>query len=110
MEAILLWLSLLLTCLLFFVVATSFGIRLAILEEGEIVFKESQLCIKKQNDPRQRPGMAWFPDFKSCLFTFLDPLKLDVPEEKSTASQQQQSTSKNFTEEELEEWLDSMIS
>ncbi|XP_049681186.1 cell death regulator Aven [Accipiter gentilis] len=39
-----------------------------------------------------------------------DPLKLDVPEEKSTASQQQQSTSKNFTEEELEEWLDSMIS
>lgn len=110
MEAILLWLSLLLTCLLFFVVATSFGIWLAILEEGEIVFKESQLCIKKQNGPRQRPGMAWFPDFKSCLFTFLDPLKLDVPEEKSTASQQQQSTSKNFTEEELEEWLDSMIS
>ncbi|KAM9652086.1 cell death regulator Aven [Morphnus guianensis] len=39
-----------------------------------------------------------------------DPLKLDVPEEKSTASQQQQSTSKNFTEEELEDWLDSMIS
>ncbi|XP_075610241.1 cell death regulator Aven [Balearica regulorum gibbericeps] len=39
-----------------------------------------------------------------------DPLKLDVPEEKSTASQQQQSTSKNVTEEELEDWLDSMIS
>ncbi|KFQ77802.1 Cell death regulator Aven, partial [Phaethon lepturus] len=38
------------------------------------------------------------------------PLKLDVPEEKSTASQQQQSTSKNVTEEELEDWLDSMIS
>ncbi|XP_075359134.1 cell death regulator Aven [Mycteria americana] len=39
-----------------------------------------------------------------------DPLKLDTPEEKSTASQQQQSTSKNVTEEDLEEWLDSMIS
>ncbi|KFQ90092.1 Cell death regulator Aven, partial [Phoenicopterus ruber ruber] len=39
-----------------------------------------------------------------------DSLKLDVPEEKSTASQQQQSTSKNVTEEELEDWLDSMIS
>ncbi|NXJ50509.1 AVEN regulator, partial [Spizaetus tyrannus] len=39
-----------------------------------------------------------------------DPLKLDMAEEKSTASQQQQSTSKNFTEEELEDWLDSMIS
>ncbi|NWU59714.1 AVEN regulator, partial [Dromas ardeola] len=40
-----------------------------------------------------------------------DPLKLDMPEEKSTASQQQQqSTSKNVTEEELEDWLDSMIS
>ncbi|NXQ92337.1 AVEN regulator, partial [Nyctibius grandis] len=38
------------------------------------------------------------------------PLKLDVPEEKSTASQQPQSTSKNVTEEELEDWLDSMIS
>nr|XP_009667177.1 PREDICTED: cell death regulator Aven [Struthio camelus australis] len=39
-----------------------------------------------------------------------DPLKLDVPEEKSRASQQQQSASKNVTEEELEDWLDSMIS
>lgn len=39
-----------------------------------------------------------------------DPLKLDMPEEKSTASQQQQSTSKTVTEEELEEWLDSIIS
>ncbi|XP_064316205.1 cell death regulator Aven [Phalacrocorax carbo] len=39
-----------------------------------------------------------------------DPLKPDVPEEKSTASQQQQSTSRNVTEEELEDWLDSMIS
>ncbi|KAM6274419.1 cell death regulator Aven [Porphyrio hochstetteri] len=39
-----------------------------------------------------------------------DPLKLDVPEEKSTASQEQQSTPKNVTEEELEDWLDSMIS
>ncbi|NWR70936.1 AVEN regulator, partial [Centropus unirufus] len=38
-----------------------------------------------------------------------ETLKLDVPEEKSTASQQQ-STSKNVTEEELEDWLDSMIS
>ncbi|NXO59526.1 AVEN regulator, partial [Aramus guarauna] len=37
-----------------------------------------------------------------------DPL--DMPEEKSTASLQQQSTSKNVTEEELEDWLDSMIS
>ncbi|NWS69121.1 AVEN regulator, partial [Crotophaga sulcirostris] len=37
-----------------------------------------------------------------------DTLKL--PEEKSTASQQKQSTSKNVTEEELEDWLDSMIS
>ncbi|XP_027314650.1 cell death regulator Aven [Anas platyrhynchos] len=39
-----------------------------------------------------------------------DPLKPDVPEEKSTAPQQQQSTSKTVTEEELEDWLDSMIS
>ncbi|NXN38183.1 AVEN regulator, partial [Rhinoptilus africanus] len=39
-----------------------------------------------------------------------DPLKVDVPEEKSTASQQPQSTAKNVTEEELEDWLDSMIS
>ncbi|KAF1669773.1 AVEN regulator, partial [Pygoscelis papua] len=39
-----------------------------------------------------------------------DPLKPDTPEEKSTASPQQQSTSKNVTEEELEDWLDSMIS
>ncbi|KAM6255509.1 cell death regulator Aven isoform 1-T1 [Spheniscus humboldti] len=39
-----------------------------------------------------------------------DPLKLDMPEEKSTASPPQQSTSKNVTEEELEDWLDSMIS
>ncbi|KAK2533297.1 cell death regulator Aven isoform X1 [Columba livia] len=37
-----------------------------------------------------------------------DPLKLDMPEDKGTASQQ--STSKNVTEEELEDWLDSMIS
>ncbi|NWI09430.1 AVEN regulator, partial [Crypturellus soui] len=39
-----------------------------------------------------------------------EPQKLDVPEENSSASQQQQSTSKNLTEEELEDWLDSMIS
>ncbi|XP_065542711.1 cell death regulator Aven isoform X2 [Lathamus discolor] len=39
-----------------------------------------------------------------------NPLKLDMPEEKSPASKQQQSTSKTVTEEELEEWLDSMIS
>ncbi|NWJ07094.1 AVEN regulator, partial [Crypturellus undulatus] len=39
-----------------------------------------------------------------------EPQKLDVPEENSSASQQQRSTSKNVTEEELEDWLDSMIS
>ncbi|NXI47704.1 AVEN regulator, partial [Galbula dea] len=39
-----------------------------------------------------------------------DHLKQDMPEEKSTAPQQQQSTSKDVTEEELEDWLDSMIS
>ncbi|NXC73530.1 AVEN regulator, partial [Anhinga anhinga] len=39
-----------------------------------------------------------------------DPLKPDMPEEKSTAPQQQHSTSRNVTEEELEDWLDSMIS
>ncbi|XP_050192519.1 cell death regulator Aven isoform X2 [Myiozetetes cayanensis] len=39
-----------------------------------------------------------------------DPLKVDMPEEKSTSSQQQQNTSKDVTEEELEDWLDSMIS
>ncbi|KFU85227.1 Cell death regulator Aven, partial [Chaetura pelagica] len=39
-----------------------------------------------------------------------DVLKLDIPEENNTSSQQQQSTSKNVTEEELEDWLDSMIS
>ncbi|KFP01975.1 Cell death regulator Aven, partial [Calypte anna] len=39
-----------------------------------------------------------------------DPVKPDISEEKSIASEQQQSTSKNVTEEELEDWLDSMIS
>ncbi|KAJ7417045.1 Cell death regulator Aven [Willisornis vidua] len=39
-----------------------------------------------------------------------DPLKVHIPEEKSTSSEQQQSTSKDITEEELEDWLDSMIS
>ncbi|NXF72892.1 AVEN regulator, partial [Sclerurus mexicanus] len=39
-----------------------------------------------------------------------DPVKVHMPEEKSTSSQQQQSTSKDVTEEELEDWLDSMIS
>ncbi|NXA61703.1 AVEN regulator, partial [Mohoua ochrocephala] len=39
-----------------------------------------------------------------------EPLKVDVPEEKSTSSQQQQCTAKDVTEEELEDWLDSMIS
>ncbi|NWU72628.1 AVEN regulator, partial [Pterocles burchelli] len=39
-----------------------------------------------------------------------DPLKVDMPEEKITASQQHESTSKNVTEEELEDWLDRMIS
>uniref|UniRef100_A0A8D0HS97 Apoptosis and caspase activation inhibitor n=1 Tax=Sphenodon punctatus TaxID=8508 RepID=A0A8D0HS97_SPHPU len=38
------------------------------------------------------------------------PLKRDVTEEKSPASEQPQTTSKNVTEEELEDWLDSMIS
>ncbi|NWY66662.1 AVEN regulator, partial [Erithacus rubecula] len=38
-----------------------------------------------------------------------EPLKVDMPEEKSTSSQQQQSASKDVTEEELEDWLDSMI-
>ncbi|NXP22534.1 AVEN regulator, partial [Scytalopus superciliaris] len=39
-----------------------------------------------------------------------DPLKVHMPEEKSTSSQQGQSTAKDVTEEELEDWLDSMIS
>ncbi|NXG74117.1 AVEN regulator, partial [Baryphthengus martii] len=39
-----------------------------------------------------------------------EPLKLDMPEENSPASHQQEKTSKNITEEELEDWLDSMIS
>ncbi|XP_072193953.1 cell death regulator Aven isoform X1 [Excalfactoria chinensis] len=39
-----------------------------------------------------------------------DPPTADVPEEKSTAAQQEQKTSKTVTEEELEDWLDSMIS
>ncbi|NXM77624.1 AVEN regulator, partial [Serilophus lunatus] len=39
-----------------------------------------------------------------------DSLKVDTPEEKSTSSQQQESTPKDVTEEELEDWLDSMIS
>ncbi|KFQ04524.1 Cell death regulator Aven, partial [Leptosomus discolor] len=39
-----------------------------------------------------------------------DLIKLDMPEEKTTASQPQRTTSKNVTEEELEDWLDSMIS
>ncbi|KFV74211.1 Cell death regulator Aven, partial [Dryobates pubescens] len=39
-----------------------------------------------------------------------DLLKPAVPEEKSTEPQQQQKASKTITEEELEDWLDSMIS
>ncbi|NWY08945.1 AVEN regulator, partial [Aphelocoma coerulescens] len=39
-----------------------------------------------------------------------EPSKVDMPEEKNTSSQQQQCTSKDVTEEELEDWLDSMIS
>ncbi|NXT91639.1 AVEN regulator, partial [Anhinga rufa] len=39
-----------------------------------------------------------------------DLLKPDMAAEKSTAPQQQQSSSRNVTEEELEDWLDSMIS
>ncbi|NXX47716.1 AVEN regulator, partial [Tricholaema leucomelas] len=40
-----------------------------------------------------------------------DPLEPAVPEEKSAASQQQQkASSKTISEEELEDWLDSMIS
>ncbi|OXB65701.1 hypothetical protein ASZ78_015452, partial [Callipepla squamata] len=39
-----------------------------------------------------------------------DPPTADVPEEKSTAAQQEQSASRSVTEEELEDWLDSMIS
>ncbi|KFV08352.1 Cell death regulator Aven, partial [Tauraco erythrolophus] len=66
--------------------------------------------IDTENRPVSERVWNCFQIFKSVLFTFLDPLKLDVPEEKSTASQQQQSTSKNVTEEELEDWLDSMIS
>ncbi|XP_014797128.1 PREDICTED: cell death regulator Aven, partial [Calidris pugnax] len=39
-----------------------------------------------------------------------DPLKVAVPEVTSPAPQQQQRASKDVTEEELEDWLDSMIS
>ncbi|XP_064003813.1 cell death regulator Aven isoform X2 [Pogoniulus pusillus] len=39
-----------------------------------------------------------------------DPLAPAVPEEKSAASQQQKASSKTISEEELEDWLDSMIS
>ncbi|XP_048805485.1 cell death regulator Aven [Lagopus muta] len=39
-----------------------------------------------------------------------DPPRADVPEQRSTATQQEQKTSKIVTEEELEDWLDSMIS
>ncbi|XP_074853059.1 cell death regulator Aven [Carettochelys insculpta] len=38
------------------------------------------------------------------------PLKLDVTEELNSASEQQKTTYKNITEEELEDWLDNMIS
>ncbi|NXD21466.1 AVEN regulator, partial [Spelaeornis formosus] len=39
-----------------------------------------------------------------------EPLSIDLPEEKTTSSQQQRNVSKEVTEEELEDWLDSMIS
>lgn len=52
--------------------------------------------------------MELFTGFAIC--SLLDQVKLDIPEEKSTASQQHQNTAKNVTEEELEDWLDSMIS
>ncbi|NWV42305.1 AVEN regulator, partial [Grantiella picta] len=49
----------------------------------------------------------------SCSTSTENNLKMDCkenePEEKSTSSQQQQSVSKDVTEEELEDWLDSMI-
>uniref|UniRef100_A0A8C0J685 Apoptosis and caspase activation inhibitor n=1 Tax=Chelonoidis abingdonii TaxID=106734 RepID=A0A8C0J685_CHEAB len=38
------------------------------------------------------------------------PLELDVAEETSSAAEEQKTTAKNITEEELEDWLDSMIS
>ncbi|KAM9148016.1 cell death regulator Aven [Pangshura tecta] len=38
------------------------------------------------------------------------PLELDMAEETSSAAEEQKTTAKNVTEEELEDWLDSMIS
>lgn len=76
-----------------------------------VSIKYNQSCIKKHTDEGKRDSTEFFPCLqKSALFTFLDPPTADVPEEKSTALQQEQKTSKIVTEEELEDWLDSMIS
>lgn len=58
-----------------------------------------------------RTEVVWncFHSFSLVIFTSLEPLEVDMPEEKSASSQQQRSTSKDVTEEELEDWLDSMI-
>lgn len=76
-----------------------------------VSIKYNQSCIKKHTDEGKRDSTEFFLCLqKSALFTFLDPPTADVPEEKSTALQQEQKTSKIVTEEELEDWLDSMIS
>lgn len=60
---------------------------------------------------KEKDSTEFLPCFqKPVPFAFLDPPRADVPEQRSTAAQQEQKTSKIVTEEELEDWLDSMIS
>lgn len=85
------------------------------LECDSLFFKE-RLCLNTVTCALKakwcRTEVVWncFQIFNLVVFTFLEPLKVNMPEEKSTSSQQQQCTSKDVTEEELEDWLDSMIS
>lgn len=85
------------------------------LEYDFLFFKKERWCLNtvscalKVKQCRTEIVRNCFQIFSLLVFTSLEPLKVDMPEEKNTSSQQQQSTSKDVTEEELEDWLDSMI-
>lgn len=78
-------------------------------------FRKERLCLNTVSCALKakwyKTEVVWigFQIFSLLVFASLEPLKVDMHEEKSTSSQQQQSTSKDVTEEELEDWLDSMI-
>lgn len=85
------------------------------LEYDLLFFKKERSCLNTVScalkAKQYRTEVVWncFQIFSLVVFTSLEPLKVELPEEKSTSSQQQQRVSKDVTEEELEDWLDSMI-